>query len=59
MSPPAGGQIRSYTFGPFAAEAMLRERKAMKVVKDMDGKGLEVRSVDERNVKKGSNVEPS
>ena len=40
MSPPAGGQIRSYTFGPFAAEAMLRERKAMKVVKDMDGKGL-------------------
>ena len=40
VSPPAGGQIRSYTFGPFAAEAMLRERKAMKVVKDMDGKGL-------------------
>ena len=40
-------------------EAMLRERKAMKVVKDMDGKGLEVRSVDERNVKKGSNVKPS
>jgi hypothetical protein len=25
----------------------------------MDGKGLEVRSVDERNVKKGSNVKPS
>ena len=59
VSPPAGGQIRSYTFGPSAAEAMLRERKAMKVVKDMDGKGLEVRSVDERNVKKGSNVKPS
>jgi len=44
VSPPAGGQIRSYTFGPFAAEVMLRERKTMKVVKDMDGKGLEVRS---------------
>jgi len=58
-SPPAGGRVRSYTFGPFAAEAMLRERKAMKVVKDMDGKGLEVRSVDERNVKKESNVKPS
>ena len=47
MSPPAGGQIRSYTFGPFAAEAMLRERKATEVAKDMDGKGLEVRSVEE------------
>ena len=57
-SPPAGGRIRSYTFGPFAAEAMLRERKATKVAKDMDGKGLEVRSVEERNVKKESNVKP-
>ena len=46
-SPPAVGQIRSYTFGPFAAEAMLRELKATKVAKDMDGKGLEVRSVEE------------
>ena len=55
---PAGGQIRSCTFGPFAAEAMLRERKATKVAKDMDGKGLEVRSVEERNVKKESNVKP-
>jgi hypothetical protein len=47
VNPPAGGLIRSYTFGPFAAEAMLRERKAMKVAKDMDGKGREVRSVEE------------
>ena len=45
-SPPAGGRVRSYTFGPFAAEAMLRERKATKVAKDMDGKGLEVGSVE-------------
>ena len=46
-SPPAGGRIRSYAFGPFAAEAVSRERKATKVAKDMDGKGLEVRSVEE------------
>ena len=46
-SPPAGGRIRSYTFGPLAAEAMSRERKATRVVKDMDGKGPEVRSVKE------------
>ena len=31
----------------FAAEAMSRERKATTVAKDMDGKGLEVRSVEE------------
>ena len=42
-SPPAGGRIRSYTFGPLAAEAMSRERKATRVAKDMDGKGLEGR----------------
>ena len=46
-SPPAGGRIRSYTFGPLAAEAMSRERKATRVAKDMDGKGPEVRSVKE------------
>ena len=38
-SPPEG---RPYTFGPFAAEAVSRERKATKVAKDMDGKGLDV-----------------
>ena len=46
-SPLEGGRNRPYTFGPFAAEAVSRERKATKVAKDMDGKGLEVRSVEE------------
>ena len=38
---------RPYTFGPFAAEAVSRERKTTKGPKDMDRKGLDVRSVGE------------
>jgi len=55
-SPPEGGRNRSYTFGPFAAEAVSRERKASKVAKDMDGKGLDVRSVGEWEVKRWSSL---